>query len=196
MEASDNYIIEEDHAGIAWMLGHVVKSLRAGYNAKIHWGARSIYRHDWLKIKPFLKEHNIKTVLEYGVGLSTELMLLEGMKVTSLETLDWWTVLCRKAFSKHVPHTPEIIHYKEGFPPQVERPTPSGRFDLCFVDAPQTKRRETILHAKEYSDMIFIHDKRPEEVELLQDWIAVKIEGYEGHFYSRHEVFKGKVINK
>ena len=188
MEADGNYIIEEGHGGIRWILEHVVNSLRSGYNAKIHWGARSIYRHDWLKIKPFLKEHNIKTVLEYGVGLSTELMLLEGIKVTSLETLDWWTVLCRKAFSKHVPHTPEIIHYKEGNPPSIldqANPAELKRFDLCFVDAPQTKRRETIIHAKEYSDLIFIHDMRPEEVELLSDWFPVHIDGYEGHFYSK-----------
>jgi hypothetical protein len=183
MEADGNYIIEKGHAGIRWMLEHVENSLRSGYNAKIHWGARSIYRHDWLKIKPFLKEHNIKNVLEYGVGLSTELMLLEGIKVTSLETLDWWTVLCRKAFSKHVPHTPEIIHYKEGFPPEM-----TETFDLCFVDAPQTKRRETIIHAKERSNLIFIHDKRPEEVELLSDWFPVHIDGYEGHFYSKVEL--------
>ena len=71
MEADGNYIIEEGHGGIRWILEHVVNSLRSGYNAKIHWGARSIYRHDWLKIKPFLKEHNIKTVLEYGVGVPT-----------------------------------------------------------------------------------------------------------------------------
>lgn len=160
--------------GIKWMLEHLEKALRNRFSAKILWGNRSIYKPDWIQLKKFIHEYNIKTVLEYGVGLSTELMQLEGCEITSLETIEWWANVCKKAIGNN------IIVYKEGHPPEID-----GFFDLAFVDGPQTKRTATILHAKKYSNIIYLHDLRPSEVELMSDWNI--IEKYGKHFYEKPE---------
>lgn len=140
-----------------WMIEHYRNGLLNKSKAKILWGARSIHKKDWILLKEFFKEYKIKSVLEYGCGLSTELMGLEGIEVVSLEKIDWWADICRGAIGN------EVIHYQKL--PKIKR-----KFDMCFVDGPQTKRSEEILHARKYSDIIFLHDLRPEEVRLLNDW--------------------------
>jgi hypothetical protein len=155
-----------------WTVEHYRQALKDRSNAKILWSNRSIYKPDWLQLKKFLAEYKIKNVIEYGVGLSTELMMMEGIEVLSLETLDWWADICRKAIGN------EIITYQEGNIPEIDR-----KFDFAFVDGPQTKRTNEILHAKQHSDIIYLHDLRPEEVKLLDDWEV--IENYGKHYYKK-----------
>ncbi len=155
-----------------WMIEHYKNGLLAKNKAKILWGARSIHKKDWLLLKEFFKEYNIKSVLEYGVGLSTELMDLEGIEVVSLETIDWWADICRGAIGN------DVIHYKPGELPKIKR-----KFDMCFVDGPQTKRSFEIMHARKHSDIIFLHDLRPEEVALLNDWQIIS--KYGKQFYKK-----------
>jgi len=163
--------------GIHWMIEHFEKAMRAQSCGKILWGSRSIYRHDWLVLKEFIGTHRIRKVIEYGVGLSTELMLLEGVNVLSLETMDWWAQQCKKAFGANV------LVYEEGHPPAI-----TGEFDLAFVDGPKSKRTANILHAKALAPRyIYLHDKRPEEVALMQDWQSVSVGKYVGHFFARSE---------
>lgn len=166
--------------GINWMLDQYRKALEQDYSAKILWGNRSIYKKDWIILKRFLREMNIQTVLEYGVGLSTELMTLEGIKVVSLETLGWWADICRKVIGN------DVITYQEGHPPDLG----DRHFDLAFVDGPQTKRFETIEHAKQHSNLVYLHDpERKEEVAQMSDWVHVAYApGYDNHFFSKSEV--------
>ena len=157
---------------IRWAVDYYEKALRAKTSAKILWDSRSIHRKDWLVLKKFFKEYPIKTVLEYGCGLSTELMVLEGLKVTSLETIKYWADTCRRVIGN------EIILYEEGNLPYIE-----GMFDIAFVDGPKTKRTKSILHAIEHSNIIYLHDLRPTEVALLDNWKI--IEKYGNHFYEK-----------
>lgn len=158
-----------------WMIEKHKQSLEDKYIAKIPWGNRSIHRYDWVILKKFFSDNNIKTIIEYGVGLSTELMLLEGLEVTSLETLDWWAEHCKKTIGN------KIITYKERLLPSVGE----ARYDLAFVDGPQGGRAETIAHAREHSDLVYLHDLRPAEVALMSDWFVIDIGDYEGHFFSK-----------
>ena len=164
--------MEIEDTQVDWAVNQYRQSLKDKFNAKILWGSRSIYRKDWLQLREFLKEYEIKNVIEYGVGLSTELIVMEGIRVLSLETLDWWAEICRKAIGN------EIITYVENVLPVIDE-----KFDLAFVDGPQTKRTETIKHAKDHSDIIYLHDLRPEEVKLLDDWKV--IEKYGEHYYQK-----------
>jgi hypothetical protein len=161
--------------GINWMLDQYRKALEQSYSAKILWGNRAIYKKDWIILKKFLNAFSVKTVIEYGVGLSTELMVLEGIEVVSLETLDWWADICRKVIGN------EIITYQEGHPPDVG----GRRFDLAFVDGPQTRRKETIEHAKQHSEFVYLHDpERKEEVAQMEDWVHLDFTpGYDNHFF-------------
>lgn len=161
--------------GIKWMVDKYINGLNNGKYAKILWGNRSINKIDWVHIKKFIQEYNIKTVLEYGVGLSTELMVLEGVKVVSLETLEWWTNICRKIINK------EVIHYDSN-----KIPVFAKKFDMAFIDGPKGGRVKEILHAKTISDIIYLHDpSRKNELELMNDWVEIEILNYSHHFFSR-----------
>ena len=169
--------IEITDQHIQWILQRFAQALKVKVNAKILWGNRSINKNDWIVLKRFLREQNIKTVIEYGYGLSTELMVLEGLEVISLETLKWWAEINRSVAGN------EIIEYKEGGLPKIDRV-----FDMAFVDGPQSgQRMPEIIHAKEHSNLIFFHDldsNRSQSVaELMKDWKV--IEGYTGQFWKK-----------
>lgn len=162
-----------------WMVDRYRKSLKLGSNLKILWGNRSIWKEDWIVLKKFLKEFKIKKVLEYGCGLSTELMLLEGIEVNSLESEKWWAELCRHALESRV------IYYAQGQLPIIEE-----KFDLAFVDGPQTgPRKDEILHAKEHVDLIYFHDldsiRRPTVYSSMKGWEIIK--DYGEHFWRKKE---------
>ncbi len=162
---------------LKWILEKYSLALRNKKNSKILWGNRSIWKKDWIILKRFLKEQNIKTVLEYGCGLSTELMTLEGIEVVSLETLDWWAEINKEVIEN------EIILYQKGNLPEINR-----KFDLAFVDGPMSGERiPEILHAKRHSDKIFFHDldsNRKQAIkELAKDWKIIK--GYTNQFWEK-----------
>ncbi len=135
---------------IEWVLQHYKDQLENKSIAKILWGNRSIWKPDWIVVKQYFKEHpEIKTVLEYGTGLSTELMHLEGLEVTCLEAMGWWADICHKVIGNK-----KTITYEAGKPPVVE-----GTFDMIFMDGPQSgERLAEVQHCKSYSNLIYYHD--------------------------------------
>lgn len=136
-----------EERNIQWVLERYKKDLLAGKNVKILWGSRSIFKRDWIILKRFINEEKIKTVIEYGCGLSTELMILENCEVLCLESLEWWGDLCRNAFGN------EIITYKDKLP-KIDK-----HFDLALVDGPQQGGRELeSQHAIEHANYIWFHD--------------------------------------
>lgn len=162
-----------------WIFEEFKKSLITGYNSKILWGSRSIYRKDWIFIKKFINQYGIKKVIEYGSGLSTELLYLEGCEIYCLEDFKWWADHNRKVFKgiKQI----RIEDYKIGEIPEVQE-----RFDLAFVDGPQHERTETINHAMQYSDkFIYCHDRRQQDIlDGNKDWNRFDFnELYRGHFF-------------
>jgi hypothetical protein len=165
----------------SWIIDQFKRSLETGYNSKILWGSRSIYRKDWIFLKRFINENRIVKVIEYGVGLSTELMYLEGCRIFCLEDLKWWADHNRKVFKgiKEI----NIIDYDIGSIPHFKE----LRFDLAFVDGPKDDRTETVEHAKKYSDIIYCHDKRQQDlIRGDSSWEEfVLYSNYTGHFFKR-----------
>ena len=164
-----------------WIIDQFRRSLDTGYNSKILWGSRSIYRKDWIFLKKFISENRIKKVIEYGVGLSTELLYLEGCNIFCLEDLKWWSDHNRKVFKgiKEI----NIVDYDIGSIPHFKE----LRFDLAFVDGPKDDRTETVEHAKKHSDIIYCHDKRQQEL-IKEDtgWEAFNFhDKYSGHFFHK-----------
>ena len=166
---------------IRWQVQRYMRALKEGSLGKILWGQRSIRKNDWLQIKKFIRERNVKTVLEYGCGLSTELMELEGLQITCLETLDYWADLFKKLTSAN------IIVYKPGHIPELGK-----KFDLAFIDGPQSGNRCTqIKHAKRHSDFLYFHDleqtdaqsRGPIAEKLMEGW-GKPIPDYP-HFYEK-----------
>ncbi len=157
-----------------WALNHFKNGLGAKTICKILWGSRSISRRDWIELKQFLKEFQIKSVIEYGCGLSTELMVLDKIKVLSLEAETWWADICRSVCGN------KIIAYENGRMPEVDQ-----MFDLAVVDGPQSgNREESIEHASKHANFIYLHDLDPVRqtaiTKYLKDW--KEIPGFSKHF--------------
>ena len=129
----------------------------------ISWGNGGFSRDNWRLVYAFIGEFNIKSVLEYGCGLSTELLLAIGMEVLSLET--------RKEFID-IPEAKILLCDYYDYP-KLDR-----RFDLAFVDGPGAyefeskkkvpERKNSILHAKQYVDYIYMHDGGMGQIEPLE----------------------------
>lgn len=148
---------------------NVDKHLKGGVksmviNANIDWGAGKISRGCWLNIKRVLKEYNIRTLLEFGSGLSTELFSLEDLdEVWSLDILEPHFEKMRAA----VPGV-KFIHYEKGHVPEINR-----KFDMVFVDGPSGDRSKELTISNEVAlKVIYCHDwgRRQETVKLDGRW--------------------------
>ncbi len=151
-----------------WMLKGFVMSVVHGHNMKIQWGNRSIYRPHWIEVKRFLHQHQPYAdpskfkVIEYGAGLTTELLVLEGYDVTTFEPNANYARMCQR-FHKN------ITAYSE----QTGPPALAKRFDFAMVDAPQgqSARTKEMVHAIAHTDgYIYMHDPEQTQVNVLEKY--------------------------
>ena len=123
----------------------------------IPWGGGSITYKDWPYMKKIIEDYKVKTVLEFGVGLSSLLMSDEVEKIVSYETNEKWI----KEINSIAPDNLEIKHW-DGFEIKEEL----GQFDLAFVDGPAggENREFSTKIASEHANLIIIHDagRKPE----------------------------------
>ena len=107
----------------------------------------SIKKEDWVLLERTIREQNIRTVLEFGGGLSTLLMAQAGVKITSFETN---SNIC-KALQKRLPDA-DIRNWDNKTEPEL-----NGKFDMSFVDGAAPRNLQAKL-AKQHSDLVILHD--------------------------------------
>jgi hypothetical protein len=123
-------------------------------NKHILWGLGGFGRDSWKALYTIIKEYDIKTVLEYGCGVSTELMMAVGCKVLSLESQGAYAQI------------PEANIMGYNYP---EFPVLDESYDLAVIDGPgakefevrgiQPERTYSAKHAIKYAKRyIYIHD--------------------------------------
>lgn len=131
----------------------------------IEWGTGGFTRDDWKFLRELIRKENIRSVLEYGCGLSTELMLAEGLEVVALET--------QQDYLLDIPDSPvRLCTY-------LAYPDPGHRFDLAFIDGPGAyefertglipERQGAAIHALRYADLILLHDGGLGQPEIILD---------------------------
>lgn len=135
---------------------------------EIPWGDWAVAQKDWEFIRNIVQREGIKTILEFGSGLSS-LLLSEFTEVVSYETNDEWIKLIE---GKKVPGLNKLTIRKwsgQGEPVELE----GKRFDLIFVDGPPGRvtggpgRDVSVRLATKLSERIILHDaQRKEEFEL------------------------------
>ena len=165
-----------------------------GRNA-ILWGEGRLTRGNWLAIKKVLFDYDIKTLLEFGSGLSTELFSLEPCieRLVSCDALKWHhDRMANQKLHSSVPgfKTPdvELIHYEVG-----NLPTFDEKFDMVFVDGPGGNRTRELVLAKELAiKVIYCHDwgRGQEEVRPDGEWEMVSLNRL---FVRRKYVSTGRV---
>lgn len=176
-----------------WMVSRTVHSMIAGKNVKIQWGNRSISREDWIELKGFISATGATNIVEYGVGLSTELLLLEGYSPVCIDEDKRYSELYSKRLGI------DILHC--GVKDEV--PRLPFVFDLAMVDSPQGKghRPKCVKHARQHTErFIYMHDPTEEQIREVDMWTPLDtLSKYKGlcRFYaSPVEMRYGKKFKK
>jgi hypothetical protein len=148
----------------------------------IIFGKGGLRFEDWRFVHRLILRYEVKTVLEYGCGLSTELLVCSGMKVTSLETQQKWAepYLADRRFNVI------LCNYSDGYPDL------KGRYDLGFIDGPGaaeiSDRSKSVLHAKQRCNFLYMHDfnlNQFEQIDGDDKWVRCTAPGnHKSHFYA------------
>ena len=93
----------------------------------IPWGDFAISQRDWHFIKDIIRENNVKSVLEFGAGLSS-LLMSETVDVTCYET---WAETKKIIEDTKTAENKLTIHLWDG---KDIDDYPKKKFDLAFVD--------------------------------------------------------------
>lgn len=159
-----------------WLMEGAVRSMVQSRNMKILWGYRSLEKRDWIELKRFLADNNIWSVLEYGVGLSTELLLLDGYDVFSLECLDFYA----RMFSKKTGHKVLSYEAKHG-PPDLP-----VKYLFSLIDSPKSGRAKEAEHAVRHTThFIYMHNPLEDQINIIEaaGWVPItSLSQYHGYY--------------
>ena len=143
----------------------------------IRFGANSFELGDWDLISDIIAEYNVKSILEFGSGLSTLLFNEKNMKVISYEDKQ--------------PYIDEIKLKNNKCDVRLwDRKSidTDEHFDLAFVDGPLggINREHSIRIASELAKIVIIHDAgRKEEQMWQQKYMVDKFEMFDRKARSR-----------
>lgn len=141
-------------------------------NYGMEWGGGCITSEDWNFLRDVIQKNNVKTVLEFGTGLSTLLMSDLGVTVVTYETMEGWI----KKIKELKPAAD--IRLWDGITLPEKPPLP--KFDMAFVDGPAggKSRENSTQLASQLSDLIIIHDaSRPNEMKWQDKYLKGKFFG-------------------
>lgn len=125
------------------------------------WGGGCITDLDWDFINGVIKKYGVKSVLEFGAGLSTLLMTDLGLDVQTFETQQGWIDRIM-ALSKK----PKINLWDGGW----NLPLPMAQYDLAFVDGPAggVNREAATAIAARSANIVIVHDANREFEKIWQ----------------------------
>lgn len=131
------------------------------------WGGMSISRPDWAFLDRVIQRYEVRSVLEFGSGLSTLLFAMRGLEVVSFEADASWAEHVRRVV---LPHGGHVIDW-DG------RSTSSlpARADLAFVDGPKhgENREGATRIAAQLCSLVVVHDAfRPAERTWQRKYLA------------------------
>jgi len=97
--------------------------IKLGYPA---WGRGSISEKDWIVLKKLITEYNVRSVVEFGIGLST-LLIMQLCRVDGYDNLDRHLEWMKTKVNDNV-----TLHKWDGkIPVKLEK-----QYDMAFVDGP------------------------------------------------------------
>ena len=159
--------------------------LRSAHMVNIFWGFGHLNWSCWYGIRDFLRARGIKEVLEFGIGLSSELFVNEGLKVIGFDTAEPHVRQYQDLLS--LKNDAVFHHYPDGADgPPVEQLYPGRTWELVFVDGPQSRAREVHAAMRVARRFIYLHDPNMGEEGFFPnyDWIG---HGTEPKLFERKE---------
>lgn len=129
-------------------------------------GGGSLTERDWVFITETIKKHKVKTVLEFGAGLSTLLLQDYGMKVVTYETKQGW-------IDKIKGLNPNCeIRLWDGVNFSIEnKDKQKPLYHMAFVDGPagDMARAVSTEVASMFANIVIIHDAGREWARKYQE---------------------------
>ena len=126
----------------------------------------------WVEIRKVIEENNIKSVLEFGSGVSTLLFSNLGLRLFSLETDLKYMSFVRDLCANKV-----HFIYWDGTTVPMKAP-----FDLCLVDG-ALPRLPQLLHALKKSSFI-----------AVDDYVGAQKRQFEPHLANLERIDSGETI--
>jgi len=161
-----------------WCLNRVREFINTNINhscVNIAWGCGKVGWHDWFALRDMLRTYNIREVLEIGSGLSSELMVNEGIKLVSFDFLQNHSNLLKNLSSLKNSAT---FHWYDGSINLYDtyyKLYPDRKWDFVFVDSPHERSTEVRLAMEISSRFIFLHDPNLGEQGFFpnEHWVSV-----------------------
>ena len=136
----------------------------------INWGIGGFALSSWCGVYNFIQKFRIHSVVEYGCGISTYLLLAINMHLLSLETRKEYILPDLENIIKHVDYDNL---------PELKR-----KYYMAFIDGPgayefesakrPVERAKSVIHAMKYVNYIYMHDGGMGQIEPLEaseEWI-------------------------
>lgn len=168
-------------------------------------GGGSITDQDYVFLRNTIQAQGVKTILEFGAGLST-LLLSELAEVWSFETSQGWVDKVIDTAKAVGIRGPRWLMRWDGLQLETIKPTvtPLPAFDLAFVDGPSggASREHSTKIASERARVVVVHDAgRPHERTWQETYLKGRFDGpYKGghrcHLWIRKAVAPGPVSTR
>ena len=157
------------------------------------WGGGCITDRDWMFMKDIVKENNVKTILEFGAGLSSLLFGTMVDKVVTFETQQGW-IQKIKDMADDEKHT---FFQWDGINLEIDDLLEEGiKFDMAFVDGPagSMNREWSTKFGSQLADIVIVHDAGRKGEKMWQDkYLAPTFElvakgGHRCHLWMKKEM--------
>lgn len=149
----------------------------------IAWGAGRLCWSSWNSLRDYLRKYNIKEILEFGTGLSSELFLNEGLDLISCDIMKEHIAV----FKKHLGYRQAtFIPYSDDKTlPDIEAMYPGRKWDFVFVDGPQERSKEVQLAMKLSNKFIYLHDPNLGEQSFFPNEAWVPVNGRDDKLFHK-----------
>jgi hypothetical protein len=150
--------------------------------------SKAIKPEDWYLFQRIVKEYNVKSVLEFGCGLSTFLWQAMGLRLTTCETNSTFMKRVLDLFNSHFQQSSKAywINWNNKTFPNTISPA-DWSVDLAFIDGidPRDKQIEVASLA---AKRVIVHDgytkPTPSFIEqYLENWIEIPVDSVRSRLF-------------
>ena len=132
-----------------WKTTTNYNDVKSEFKKKIGDASKCLKKEDWNVLNTLINDHKIKTVVEFGSGLSTVLMQRAGLKVTSFETDGDYLTKLDPLLSNDI----DIRLWDN----KADINFNGDKFDLAIIDGALPRTKQAVA-AKGISDLVIVHD--------------------------------------
>lgn len=154
-----------------------LEATKSNHMVNVFWGAGHISWTCWYAIRDYLRKYQIKEILEFGIGLSSEMFVNEGIKVIGFDIYKEHVETYQNLLS--LKNDAVFHHYDYGLEgPPVEKIYPGRKWDFVFVDGPQERSKEVEVAMRVANKYIYLHDPNMGEQSFFPtpEWIGQETE--------------------